>query len=72
MAHAIPKFKVVKVRLDPENGEYPLHGSVSHETAPDAHAEAKRSAESYPQSAFNPADNTWLVKGRDGRRIRSM
>lgn len=70
MAHSSPKFRVVKVRLDPKNGENAVHRSVPYETAADAHAEANRSAERYPESEFNLSDKTWLVKGHDGRGIR--
>ena len=70
MVNSKVRFKVVEVRLDSKNGENAVRGGIPHETAADAHAEAKRSAESYPQSEFNPADNTWLVKGHDGRSIR--
>ena len=70
MENSKVRFKVVELRLDPKNGEDGVHRSVQYATAVDAHAEAKRSAESYPESEFNPTDSTWLVKGHDGRGIR--
>ncbi len=69
MAQSRAKFKVVEVQLDPKEGEDAVHGSVPYETEADARAAAERSAQSYPEREFNPADNSWLVKGHDGRRI---
>ena len=70
MANSKVRFKVVEMRLDQKHEGGAVHGGVPQETAANAHAEAKRSAERYPESKFNPADKTWLVKGHDGRSIR--